>query len=250
MINVIELVNIAKGACAKVMEVYNSVDLGVEYKDDKSPLTLADKASHDYIVARLSEISDFPIMSEEGKQIPYEERAGWDTFWCIDPLDGTKEFIKRNGEFVINIGLVQHGRPILGVVAVPVTGVIYYSTLDGRAFKVNGGTIKKIRVRAPTDVTKLVISRSHCSEETLRKIEEEYGNYEMVSIGSALKFMLVAEGEAHVYPRYTPCMEWDSCAPQAIVEAAGGSVIDIATGEPLRYNKECLVNGGIMVRGA
>ncbi|WP_456456366.1 3'(2'),5'-bisphosphate nucleotidase CysQ [Thermovibrio sp.] len=237
----------------EILKVYKDGNFQIDIKSDKSPLTLADKKSHQVIKGVLSE-SGLPILSEEGRDIPYEERKNWETFWVVDPLDGTKEFIKGNGEFTVNIALVKERRPILGVVYAPVLRELYYASEDVAATKlyVNyNGVLGKPEVLNPEttaanrDYTVVVASRSHMSEETKAFIEEVISKSDKevktVSKGSSLKFCLVAEGKADVYPRFAPTMEWDTAAGQAIVEFSGGGIFDIER-KPLEYNKECLVN--------
>ncbi|MEN7549720.1 3'(2'),5'-bisphosphate nucleotidase CysQ [Rapidithrix thailandica] len=236
--------SVAIEAGEQILTVYNSGEFGEEAKDDKSPLTLADKLAHKAIVAVL-ETSSVPILSEEGKDIDYTERANWDSFWLVDPLDGTKEFIKRNGEFTVNIALIEGGKPVLGVVYVPVKKEMYWAVKGQGAFKsVEGQTAVQLQCadyHLSTPSMKVVGSRSHMNDETVAFMEQ-LKEPEVVSMGSSLKFMLVAEGKAHVYPRLAPTMEWDTGAAQIVVEEAGGSVINYKTQQPLAYNKEILRN--------
>jgi 3'(2'), 5'-bisphosphate nucleotidase len=246
--NFSQLVEIAirasEEACNSILEVYNSNDFQTEVKGDNSPLTRADKNAHKVIVSHLSK-TNLPILSEEGKQISYEQRKTWDTFWMVDPLDGTKEFLKRNGEFTVNIALIQNQKPILGVVALPVTGEVYYACRGEGAFVKRTGGTTQLERRPKFDVTKgglkVVASRSHMSEETqayIQKLKDPI----LVSKGSSLKFMLLAEGLADVYPRFAPTMEWDTAAAHAIVNEVGLEVIQKDTAQPLLYNKEDLLN--------
>jgi len=242
-----ELIEIAKKASAEagkaILEIYNTEDLGVEIKGDNSPLTKADKAAHRVIVSYLI-ATGLPVLSEEGKSIDYNERAAWDYFWLVDPLDGTKEFIKRNGEFTVNIALVHKTSLAAGVVYTPVTGKLHwgikghgaYLEESGKTLQLDGG-----RSSAYKGPMRIVASRSHMSPETEEFINQ-YPNAEMVSMGSSLKFMVLVEGRADIYPRFGPTMEWDTAAAQAVLEAAGGSVIDHKTGAPLGYNKPVLLN--------
>jgi len=245
----------------KIMEVYNST-FTVEYKDDKSPLTLADKQAHEAIVMYLHK-TGIPVLSEEGKDIPFTERHNWKKLWIVDPLDGTKEFIKRNGEFTVNIALVEDGFPVLGVIFVPVTGEIYFAMKEEGAFKnilsTNAGTIdpqnvinsaKRLRGSSKSENCRIVASRSHMSPETEKYIEEKRNHYksiQLVSKGSSLKFCLVADNLADCYPRFAPTMEWDTAAGQIIVEEAGKRLTDIKTGERMRYNREQLLNNWFLV---
>lgn len=224
-----------------IMEVYDSGDaLRVDNKADDSPLTMADRAAHERIVARLQG-TGLPVLSEEGRDIPYEERRSWGAFWLVDPLDGTKEFIKRNGEFTVNIALVEAGRPVYGVVYVPAAGVMYWGG-DSRGAWRRGSDGREERIQVNTDglVHRIVASRSHINPET-ELFMKRYPDAEIISMGSSLKFMAVAEGRAQLYPRFGPTMEWDTAAAQAVVEGAGGSV-RTQDGQPLVYNKESLLN--------
>ncbi len=255
-INMLHITNAAFEAGQKILEVYDT-DFLVETKEDASPLTLADRKSHETIVEHLSNrYPMIPILSEEGQHLPYEERKEWDLLWIVDPLDGTKEFVKRNGEFTVNIALVQNGKPVLGVIYVPVKDEMYFSNELG-AFKVSKyrtfalksqqelvELAVKLTVGHPEKYT-IVASRSHMSPETeqfVANMKKEHGEVEIISAGSSLKLCLVAEGKADVYPRFAPTMEWDTAAGQAIVEAAGGQVVNPDTNKPLVYNKEDLRN--------
>jgi 3'(2'), 5'-bisphosphate nucleotidase len=244
-VGVKDIVTIAVAAGEKIMEVYEKADVGVDMKADNSPLTLADLTSHELIVASLSKLTpDIPVLSEESKATPYKERLAWSKFWLVDPLDGTKEFIKRNGEFTVNIALIEEGRPVLGVVHTPALGVTYYAVKGLGAFKVENGTAQAIKVQ--TDLSQnlnVVASRSHAGPETkafLAVLSKDY-TVNLVSKGSALKLCLVAEGSAHLYPRLGPTMEWDTAAAQCVAEEAGAKVTD-TDGKVLAYNKENLLN--------
>lgn len=261
----------AKRAGEAILEVYDS-DFAVGQKDDKSPLTLADKRSHETITGVLEQTitvnnSTVPILSEEGRDIPYDERKKWEYFWLVDPLDGTKEFVRRNGEFTVNIALIHKHKPVLGIIYIPVKDVFYFAAINFGTYKLeNSETITddlsiealiSKSQRLPLDnnnKTYLTIigSRSHTSEEFsefVKRLEAKYGNVEFISSGSSLKLCIVAEGKADVYPRFGPTMEWDTAAGQAIVEQADGSVIDIQTRKPLRYNKDNLLNPFFIVSG-
>ncbi|OHB90164.1 MAG: 3'(2'),5'-bisphosphate nucleotidase [Planctomycetes bacterium RIFCSPHIGHO2_02_FULL_40_12] len=261
----------AKRAGEAILEVYDS-DFAVEQKDDKSPLTLADKRSHETIAGVLEQTitvnnSTVPILSEEGRDIPYDERKKWEYFWLIDPLDGTKEFVKRNGEFTVNIALIHKHKPVLGIIYIPVKDVFYFAAINFGTYKLeNSKTItddlsiealisksQRLPLNNNNKTSLTVIgSRSHTSEEFsefVKRLEAKYGNVEFISSGSSLKLCIVAEGKADVYPRFGPTMEWDTAAGQAIVEQADGSVMDIQTREPLRYNKDNLLNPFFIVSG-
>jgi 3'(2'), 5'-bisphosphate nucleotidase len=235
---------IARAAGDAIMQVYDSGDADVTSKPDDSPLTLADLAAHEVIVKGLSTLSpSYPILSEEAADITYSERSTWSCYWLVDPLDGTKEFIKRNGEFTVNIALIENGVPILGVVYAPVLDVCYYGAQGTGAYMQHGGSAPKaIHVRAAEahETIKVVASRSHADERT-HALLAKLGAHECISMGSSLKLCLVAEGAAHFYPRLGPTMEWDTAAAHAVVNAAGGSVCDLS-GAELRYNKTNLLN--------
>jgi len=241
---------LAKQAGEKILEIYNT-DFSVKEKEDDSPLTAADMASHRAIVAGLQALTpDVPVLSEEAAKIPFAERSRWHTYWLIDPLDGTKEFIKRNGEFTVNIALVQDGVPVLGVVHVPVSGVTYAACQGGGAVKaVPGQGEQPIRVRQlPDGPVAVVGSRSHRGD-SLNSFLDKLGEHEIVSMGSSLKICLVAEGAADVYPRLGPTSEWDTAAAHCVVEQAGGSLTDLEM-KPLRYNtKDSLLNPFFLVFG-
>ncbi|HMV08985.1 MAG TPA: 3'(2'),5'-bisphosphate nucleotidase CysQ [Cyclobacteriaceae bacterium] len=234
----------AEVASIKILEVYNSSDFQVNLKDDKSPLTLADRESHRAIEALLKG-TGLPILSEEGKSIPYETRKQWKHFWLIDPLDGTKEFIKRNGEFTVNIALIENQTPILGVVAVPVTGDVYYASRGAGAYLKRPDFISPISKRTPADLSRkglrIVASRSHMNEETEMFIQR-LDSPELISAGSSLKFMLLALGNADVYPRFAPTMEWDTAAAHAVINEVGLRVFRQGSEEELLYNKPDLLN--------
>jgi 3'(2'), 5'-bisphosphate nucleotidase len=237
-------------AGAAIMAVY-STEFEVEHKDDASPLTAADMAAHHTLVDGLGQLQPrLPILSEESAQVPYEERRGWRRYWLIDPLDGTREFVKRNGEFTVNIALIDAGRPVLGLVYVPVTGVCYYATAGQGAFKRQGdGPVEPICCRplGPGPIT-VAGSRSHPGAG-LEAFLERIGPHRIERIGSSLKSCLVAEGRADLYPRLGPTSEWDTAAAQCIVEAAGGRVTDTRM-RPLRYNtKASLLNPHFFVSG-
>lgn len=234
----------AEAACEEILTVYHSDDFQAELKGDQSPLTLADKRAHACIERYLS-ATGIPVLSEEGKSIPYDERKQWDYLWMVDPLDGTKEFLKRNGEFTVNIALIHNGKPIAGVVAVPVTGEVFYAAKGTGAFlKVDGNT-QPLAQRGAINLTssglRVVASRSHMSEETAAFINS-LQNPTLVSAGSSLKFMLLANNKADVYPRFAPTMEWDTAAAHAIVNEIGLRVFRQDSQEELNYNKQDLLN--------
>jgi 3'(2'), 5'-bisphosphate nucleotidase len=238
------LLDIARSAGQQIMQVYGT-DFDVAMKDDKSPVTDADLAAHKVIVADLKRITpDLPVLSEESAGIPFEERRRWSSYWLVDPLDGTKEFINRNGDFTVNIALIQDGAPVAGVVYVPVNGLSYYGCVGVGAFRRDkDGQAAPIKARklVPNAPVKVVASRSHRGP-LLDGYLAKLGPHETVSRGSSLKFCLVAEGAADVYPRLGPTSEWDTGAGHAVLLAAGGQVIGM-DGKPLPYNsKDSLLN--------
>ncbi len=301
MRNLILVALFAAGEAGKaILDVYHS-DFGVQYKDDKSPLTLADKNSHEIIFHHLrnrsieNDNNGLPFLSEEGRDIVYEERRRWEYFWLVDPLDGTKEFIKRNGDFTVNIALIRKNRPVLGVIYVPVKGIFYFAASGIGSYKLaDGWTIDGLKdlvtesgqekcISGKVDIaesgddreslfeatlarsTKLtagqtsdnrvgrlsiVGSRSHATKELgdfVERMKLIYPEVDLISAGSSLKFCLVAEGSADIYPRFGPTMEWDTAAGQIIVEESGGRVLSIETRNAMTYNKESLLNPWFIV---
>jgi 3'(2'), 5'-bisphosphate nucleotidase len=252
MLNQIDIQNIvtlAKEAGNAIMQIYNQ-DFEVEYKQDSSPLTLADKKSNDLIEDGLNQLSvNFPILSEEGKEVLYEDRKYWEYFWLVDPLDGTKEFVKKNGEFTVNIALIHKDTPVLGVVYAPALDVCYWAKQGEGAFK-DG---KKLPIKAvnKSNTYKIIASRSHMSNETQMFIDaiDTQKEKELISIGSSLKICLVAEGEADIYPRLGPTMEWDTGAAHAVVIESGGSLQKYKDGKRSKhkYNKVDLLNQWFLV---
>lgn len=250
-----ELEAIARKAGDAIMRIYDAPDFAerikVQTKGDDSPLTQADLAAHEIIKAELKKLSDstlaeLPQLSEESANISWQERQQWQTYWLIDPLDGTKEFIKRNGEFTVNIALVHNGQPIAGVVYAPATQTIYSASQQLGAFK-NGQPIKA-RQDADAETLKIVGSRSHASPDMQAYLDQLDKTYEMVPMGSSLKLCLVAESKAHLYPRLGPTSEWDTAAAHAVALAAGAEVVT-TDGEPLTYNqKESLLNPYFIVK--
>ena len=244
-----QVVEIAHRAGAAIMEVYRSGDAGETSKADNSPLTLADLAAHRTIVEGLTRLTpEIAILSEEAADIAYPVRSQWTRYWLVDPLDGTREFIKRNGEFTVNIALIENGEPVLGVVYAPVPDNCYFGARGAGAFVQHGNaparpiTAKPHRAGEPIRV---VASRSHRDART-ETLLERLGEHQTISMGSSLKLCLVAEGAAHLYPRLGPTMEWDTAAAHAVVNAAGGIVCDMA-GKQLRYNKIDLHNPEFLV---
>ena len=264
--NLLEIaVQAGMAAGRAVMTVYRG-DFAVEAKDDRSPLTEADRQSHEIIAGRLAGTA-IPVLSEEGRNIPHAERAAWPRLWIVDPLDGTKEFIKRNGEFTVNIALVENGRPVLGVVLAPDRQVLYLGDSQRGAFKVDADALEQLDETASLKrILKnarrlprhgessrpftVIGSRSHGGpdlEAFVQSMREQHGEVDFLSAGSSLKFCLVAEGCADVYPRLGPTMEWDTAAGQAVVESAGGRVAVYGTDDPLAYNREDLLNPWFIV---
>lgn len=244
-----------------ILEIYHSGEFDVEIKGDNSPLTKADKASHNMIMSFLTK-TNIPVLSEEGKAIPYEERKDWNQLWIVDPIDGTKEFIKRNGEFTVNIALIEDQRPLIGVIFVPVTGDLYFSSREMGSFKIlvdlenfdlesiilNGD---KLPLTREDNTFTVVASRSHMSPETetyIKEMKEINGKVNLISKGSSLKLCMVAAGMADCYPRFAPTMEWDTAAGQAICDHAGFQVIDWATNKKMLYNRKELLNNWFLVK--
>ena len=247
----------AIGAGKVIMDVYNDpkADFQIERKADNSPLTIADRKADAYIREALSS-TPYPLLSEEGRSTAFEERRKWRELWIVDPLDGTKEFIKRNGEFTVNIAYVRDGSPEAGVIYIPVTEELYFADIDEGAFKAAHveaadswddlvAKADRLPFGGGHEGFVVVASRSHMNADTeayIEKVKKEKGNVTTVSKGSSLKLCLIAEGNADVYPRYAPTMEWDIAAGNAIVKAAGRGVYSMDDGKPLVYNKENLVN--------
>jgi len=249
-IDIQDIVTITKEAGKAIMQVYKQ-DFEVEYKQDRSPLTLADKKANDIIEDGLNQLSvNFPILSEEGKEIPYEDRKHWEYFWLVDPLDGTKEFVKRNGEFTVNIALIHKDTPVLGVVYDPALDICYWANQDEGAFK--DGKKLPLKIAGQRNTYKIVASRSHMSDgaqvfiDNIKTDKEK----EIVSIGSSLKICMFAEGEAEIYPRLGPTMEWDTGAADAVASESGGNLMKYKDGKYLKheYNKENLLNQWFIVK--
>lgn len=244
----------------RIMEIYENEDFEVDFKGDNSPLTKADLASHEIIMSYLED-TGIPVLSEEGKDLPYEDRKTWSQLWIVDPIDGTKEFIKRNGEFTVNIALIENQKPILGVIYVPANGQLYFSAKDFGSYRVdticdfeNFEILEKAAIKLPQDFKKdnytVVASKSHLSPETVEYIdtlEKTHGAVATLSKGSSLKLCMVAEGNADCYPRFAPTMEWDTAAGQAICSFAGKTVMDYTTKKEMLYNRENLLNNWFLV---
>jgi len=248
-IDIQDIVIIAKEAGNAIMQVYKQ-DFEVEYKQDSSPLTLADKKANDIIKDGLNQLSvNFPILSEEGKEVLYEDRKHWEYFWLVDPLDGTKEFVKKNGEFTVNIALIHKDTPIFGVVYAPALGVCYWAKKGKGAFK--DGEKLPLKVVNQRKTYKVVASRSHMSDDTQNFINniDTSKEKELISIGSSLKICLVAEGEADLYPRLGPTMEWDTAAAHVVALESGVNLKKYKNNKYLTfdYNKEELLNEWFVV---
>ena len=244
-----------------ILEIYKLDNFEVEIKGDNSPLTKADKASHNVLISYL-EKTGIPILSEEGKELSYDERKDWNQLWILDPIDGTKEFIKRNDEFTVNIALVENQKTTLGVIFVPALGDLYFSTRELGSYKINVNldnfdinsiiaSADKLPLRREHKTYTVVASRSHMSPETedyVAEMKEKHGTVKLISKGSSLKLCMVAEGQADCYPRFAPTMEWDTAAGQAICEHAGFDVIDWETKKTMLYNRKKLLNNWFVVR--
>jgi 3'(2'), 5'-bisphosphate nucleotidase len=245
------MLEVARAAGRAVLEIYSRTDFGVETKADQSPLTAADRAAHAVIAAGLGRLAPgIPLWSEESTDLDWNTRRRWPEFWLVDPLDGTREFIKRNGEFTVNIALVRGHSAVLGVVHAPALARDYYADVSGGAFRSDrNGPGQPIRVRSPAlPPVRVAGSRSHRGS-SLDEVLARLGAHCLVSMGSSLKFCLVAEGEVDFYPRLGPTSEWDTAAAQAVVEAAGGAVLDLE-GRPLLYNtRRGVLNPFFIARG-
>ncbi len=237
----------------KILEIYNDNNYksSIEIKKDATPLTIADKASNNVIINSLKKINTkIPILSEEEKEIDFSSRKDWNRFWLVDPLDGTKEFINRNGEFTVNIALIEDSSPVMGVVYAPVKKKLWYGLKNHGSFLINNKEKPiKISKKKPLDeIIKIVSSRSHANDKKLKKYLKKFKKHEIVSMGSSIKMCLVADGTAHYYPRFGPTMEWDTGAAHAVVKYANGNIYNINTKEELIYNKENLLNPGFIVK--
>jgi len=248
----------------EILKIYNT-DFEVEYKTDESPLTIADKNANEIIMSFLKN-TGIPVLSEEGRSISYQERKNWSSLWIVDPLDGTKEFVKRNDEFTVNIALIEKGVPILGVVYVPVTDELYFGDLDSGSFKLlNASSVYSSSDNWIDNAVKLpikpegnkpftvVASRSHLNKDTgdfIDELKKKYNDVQIISRGSSLKICMIAEGKADVYPRFAPTSEWDTAAGHAVVKAMGGEVLQSENrNEELKYNKKEILNPWFIVYG-
>lgn len=252
-VDITEIIKISYQAARLVMMIYEQYSLEIMKKIDHSVLTKADIESNTYICSSLEKLyPSIPIISEESiKQIDYEERKHWEYFFLVDPLDGTKEFIQRNGEFTINIALVKNNKPILGVVNAPALGLVYYAEEGKGAYKIlNNEHIKLVVPPTETDLFRAVVSRSHRCEQTENYLQGLHTQGKQVSVtayGSALKFGLIAEGAADIYPRFAPTMEWDTAAGHVLVSEVGKQVKLAYEGHELGYNKASLINPSFIV---
>ena len=241
---------LARESGRSILAMYQDLNPQVEYKLDRSPLTQADLVSHHILETGLARLAPYwPVLSEESAGVPFDERKSWRHLWMIDPLDGTKEFLHRTGEFTVNIALIEDDLPVLGVVYAPVIDKLYFAARGAGAYRMDGKVATPIKVATTTAGSKrFVVSRHHGSEqETLTHFIDQTKECEVMVVGSSLKFCLIAEGSADVYPRHGPTMEWDTAAAQCILEEAGGSVTDLE-GNAIRYNKCVLVNPGFVAR--
>ena len=233
-----------------IMAVYQSDSIDYENKSDLSPLTLADKRSHEIILEKLKE-TGINVLSEESDEISYDQRKDWGSYWLVDPLDGTKEFIKKNGEFTVNIALIENNIPSLGVVYCPVTDILFWNDKERKVYKKENNKVVEIRKRVSVNDNdknlRVVVSRSHINDETnnyIKKLNEP----KLISCGSSLKFLYIADNKADIYPRFGPTMEWDTAAAHSILSALGIQVINLDTGRELSYNKENLLNPYFIIK--
>ena len=247
-----EALAIARHAGRRIVEVYSKeCECDVSYKSDQTPVTTADLAAHDVILEQLQQLQPLlPVLSEESDSIPFAERHEWPTYWLVDPLDGTREFLRRNGEFSVNIALISNNRPIAGVIVAPVLNIAYFATQSFGAFKQVGDSAPQpISVRSAPDPVTVARSRSPVTGPRLQQFLDAIGEHDEISMGSALKSCLVAEGAADVYARLGPTGEWDTAAAQCIVEEAGGYIRDTSS-QDLTYNmRESLINPSFLVFG-
>jgi len=245
------LMDAERKAGEAILGVYGSA-VKAEFKADRSPVTEADRLSHGILTDHLRRRTPYPVLSEEGRDIPFEERRLWETFWLLDPLDGTKEFLGRNGEFTVNAALIHRGLPVLGAIYVPVKDLFYTAIRGDGAFRTGQGTTVRLPLDQQPRPCTVVGSRSHASPEYeayLLALRATHGDLMLLSAGSSLKFCLVAEGSADLYPRMGTTMEWDTAAGQLIAEEAGGRVVEAESGGQLQYNKEDLRNPHFIVAG-
>jgi 3'(2'), 5'-bisphosphate nucleotidase len=248
-----KVVKIAEKAGTEILNIYeNNVDQVIEFKSDQSPLTIADRNANNIISEGLKDLDvPFPIISEENENVDFEIRKKYEYYWLVDPLDGTKEFIKKNGEFTVNIALIHHGKSILGVVFAPYLKEMFWAAKEEGAYffkNENSKTLNASTFDFKDSALNIVCSRSHLNDET-KDFIAKFDHPNLVAKGSSLKFIIIAKGEAHLYPRLAPTMEWDTAAAQIILEEAGGKVLNTETNEPLRYNKKELLNPHFIAYG-
>lgn len=243
-----DVIQVADEASKKVLQIYQS-DFSVSYKEDQSPITAADVASHDIIVKGLHSINqDIPILSEEGAQAAWEQRKHWRRFWLVDPIDGTKEFTQRTGEFTVNIALIEEGEPVMGVVTAPALNEAFWGVKsEGASKRDRNGQVCRIHVAEPQTSVRVVASKNHLNDET-RAFIEALGPHSTIQAGSSLKFCRIAEGQADIYPRMAPTSEWDTAAAHAVLVAAGGEVTRV-DGSPLLYGKKNVLNPHFIATG-
>ena len=240
-----DVIKISQEAGKLILEVYFSENFDQILKHDNSPLTIADKLSHNLIVEMLSDLTpNIPILSEESTKITWQERSKWGEYWLVDPLDGTKEFINKNGEFTVNIALIKDKKPVVGVVYAPVLNTTWVGEINKPAIKITNGKreIIKVSKHKENEILNIVGSRSHQSPDFKRYIKNLEGKFSIVTMGSSIKLCLVAEGVAHIYPRLGLTSEWDTAAAHAVVNSAGGKVIDVNTNTEITYNKKSILN--------
>ena len=256
-----QAIKAAIAAGSKINDIYSSSDFNIQIKDDNTPVTIADRLAHNEILEQLKG-TGLPVLSEEGVHLSYSERKNWDIFWLVDPLDGTKEFIKRNDEFTVNIALIQNTRPVAGIIYAPVTGKLYVGVSDIGAFLLvnpSGDCTfetmqligKQLPIQTTTNEFVVATSRSHTNRETEKYIEnlrKEHSVVKIINKGSSLKICMVAEGTANIYPKIGKTMEWDTAAGHAIILATGKNIICLGTNTALTYNKEDLSNPNFIVR--
>ncbi len=252
--NIQSINNIAVEAGHRILEIYNSDSFEIELKSDNSPLTEADKCSHTYITQKLSTLDpSIPILSEENSEnITYKERKLWKKFWLVDPLDGTKEFIKRNDQFTVNIALIENGEPVLGVIYAPTLSALYYAERSKGAYKkIDNKNERLLPQKKATNAVRILVSNSHLNQATqdyIAKLSSSGKEIEYVKMGSSLKFCLLADEQADIYPRLGPTMEWDTAAAHAILQEVGKNIYEYEGGFPLTYNKESLLNPSFVAR--
>lgn len=248
-----KVIKIAEKAGAGIINIYeNRIGTEIEYKSDQSPLTLADRRANDIISEELEKLPvQFPVISEENENVGYVIRKNFDYYWLVDPLDGTKEFINRNGEFTVNIALIHLGMPVLGVVYAPFFKEMFWAVRGAGTYLIKNGQSEKLKALTfsfKDAALKIICSRSHLNSKT-REFIDQFDQPELVSKGSSLKFTAIAKGEAHLYPRFAPTMEWDTAAGQIVLEEAGGKVLNAETNMPLQYNKRELLNPNFIACG-